>query len=59
MSEISLATLRDPRWTGTQGGLECADPICDVCGNYLRDHWRGRPCMAAAVRAANEDPDHV
>jgi hypothetical protein len=20
-------------------------PACEVCGGYLRDHWRGRPCL--------------
>jgi hypothetical protein len=26
--------------------IESDLPRCDVCGEYLANHWRGRPCAA-------------
>lgn len=28
------------------GWLFPCEPTCDVCGNDLREHWRGRACLA-------------
>lgn len=27
-------------------------PICSHCGEYLANHWRGRPCLAATESRA-------